>query len=47
LECINKDICHGGEIKDNSDELCMDGHVGALCKECDILNLKGNGSYTG
>ncbi|CAD8197264.1 unnamed protein product [Paramecium pentaurelia] len=27
------------------DAICSEGHVGALCEECDIYNVKGNGKF--
>ncbi|CAD8172126.1 unnamed protein product [Paramecium pentaurelia] len=27
------------------DALCSEGHVGALCEECDIYNVQGNGKF--
>ncbi|CAK72922.1 unnamed protein product (macronuclear) [Paramecium tetraurelia] len=28
-----------------SDNLCLLGHIGGLCEECDIYNIRGNGQY--
>ncbi|CAD8126371.1 unnamed protein product [Paramecium sonneborni] len=44
-ECINLiDNCNGGwEVGDTS---CFQGHVGALCEECDLYNLRGEGHYS-
>ncbi|CAD8127675.1 unnamed protein product [Paramecium sonneborni] len=39
----NKQFCKGGwEVGNN---LCTNGHIGALCEECDIYNIRGNGQY--
>ncbi|KAM3127333.1 hypothetical protein pb186bvf_020559 [Paramecium bursaria] len=27
-------------------QLCAEGHIGALCEQCDLYNIKGNGSYS-
>lgn len=43
--CINNELnCAGGW--DVADNLCSIGHVGALCEECDINNIRGYGKYT-
>ncbi|CAK67646.1 unnamed protein product (macronuclear) [Paramecium tetraurelia] len=42
--CFKKpSFCVGGW--DIGDELCSKGHVGALCEECDIYNIRGDGQY--
>ncbi|CAD8125391.1 unnamed protein product [Paramecium sonneborni] len=35
--------CKGGWYV--GDNLCIKGHLGALCEECDIYNIKGDGKY--
>ncbi|CAD8112942.1 unnamed protein product [Paramecium sonneborni] len=36
-------FCVGGW--DQGDSLCSKGHVGALCEECDIYDIRGEGKY--
>ncbi|CAD8126690.1 unnamed protein product [Paramecium sonneborni] len=44
-QCINLlDNCNGGWIE--GDTSCYDGHVGALCEECDIYNIRGLGYFS-
>ncbi|CAD8176760.1 unnamed protein product [Paramecium pentaurelia] len=44
-QCINLlDNCNGGWIE--GDISCYEGHVGALCEECDIYNIRGFGYYS-
>ncbi|CAD8128827.1 unnamed protein product [Paramecium sonneborni] len=39
----NFENCKGGWSVGN--ELCIEGHLGALCEECDIYNIRGGGKY--
>ncbi|CAD8119769.1 unnamed protein product [Paramecium sonneborni] len=39
----NLQFCKGGWEYGN--QLCSEGHVGALCEECDIYNVRGDGKY--
>ncbi|CAD8193801.1 unnamed protein product [Paramecium octaurelia] len=42
--CFKKpSFCVGGWKV--GDDLCSKGHVGALCEECDIYNIRGEGQY--
>lgn len=42
--CIRKENnCKGGWVP--GDESCVNGHIGALCEECDIKNIKGEDKY--
>ncbi|CAD8121897.1 unnamed protein product [Paramecium sonneborni] len=44
-QCINLLInCNGGWIE--GDTSCYDGHIGALCEECDIYNIRGFGHFS-
>ncbi|CAD8151363.1 unnamed protein product [Paramecium octaurelia] len=44
-QCFKNDIfCSGGWGV--SDNLCVIGHIGGLCEECDTYNIRGNGQYT-
>ncbi|CAD8066795.1 unnamed protein product [Paramecium primaurelia] len=36
-------FCNGGWQV--SDQTCSLGHIGALCEECDIYNIRGHGNY--
>ncbi|KAM3133270.1 hypothetical protein pb186bvf_014563 [Paramecium bursaria] len=43
IEHCKQDLCQGGwQVGDQS---CLQGQVGALCKECDIYNTRGSGQY--
>ncbi|CAD8159253.1 unnamed protein product [Paramecium pentaurelia] len=43
-ECFkNLKFCKGGWGQGN--QICDLGHVGALCEECDIYNIRGDGKY--
>ncbi|CAD8214891.1 unnamed protein product [Paramecium octaurelia] len=43
-ECFkNVKFCRGGWAFGN--DICDLGHVGALCEECDIYNIRGGGKY--
>ncbi|CAD8169725.1 unnamed protein product [Paramecium pentaurelia] len=43
--CLNlPENCVGGW--DPGDELCDFAHIGALCEQCDIYNIRGQGSYS-
>ncbi|CAD8054944.1 unnamed protein product [Paramecium sonneborni] len=43
-ECFkNQQFCKGGWSVGN--DLCQLGHTGALCEECDINNIRGEGNY--
>ncbi|CAD8214598.1 unnamed protein product [Paramecium pentaurelia] len=37
------DFCEGGWVV--SDNLCLVGHIGGLCEECDMYNIRGQGNY--
>ncbi|CAD8162326.1 unnamed protein product [Paramecium pentaurelia] len=39
----NQQNCQGGWTV--GDQLCLNGHLGALCEECDIYNVRGKGKY--
>ncbi|CAD8126702.1 unnamed protein product [Paramecium sonneborni] len=39
----NMKNCKGGWYV--GDQLCIKGHLGALCEECDIYNIQGDGKY--
>ncbi|CAD8109139.1 unnamed protein product [Paramecium sonneborni] len=39
----NQEDCIGGW--DVGNNLCFMGHIGGLCEECDIYNIRGNGRY--
>ncbi|CAD8070407.1 unnamed protein product [Paramecium primaurelia] len=39
----NSKLCTGGWKYGN--DLCSVGHIGALCEECDLQNIMGNGKY--
>ncbi|CAD8188112.1 unnamed protein product [Paramecium octaurelia] len=39
----NTQNCKGGWLV--GDEICLQGHIGALCEECDIYNIRGDGKY--
>ncbi|CAD8107879.1 unnamed protein product [Paramecium sonneborni] len=39
----NQEFCEGGWKVGN--DLCKFGHIGALCEECDIYNIKGEGKF--
>ncbi|CAD8185289.1 unnamed protein product [Paramecium pentaurelia] len=44
-ECINlPENCEGGFHE--GDKSCFQGHIGALCEECDIHNIRLNGSFS-
>ncbi|CAD8117342.1 unnamed protein product [Paramecium sonneborni] len=44
-QCINLlHNCNGGWIE--GDTSCYEGHVGALCEECDIYNIRGFGHFS-
>ena len=43
IEACNNELCLGGWAP--GDSSCTTGYVGALCKECDIYNLRGSGRY--
>ncbi|CAD8156959.1 unnamed protein product [Paramecium octaurelia] len=44
-QCINLlDNCNGGWIE--GDTSCYEGHIGALCEECDIENIRGFGYFS-
>ncbi|CAD8108685.1 unnamed protein product [Paramecium primaurelia] len=44
-QCINLlDNCNGGWIE--GDTSCYQGHIGALCEECDIHNYRGFGHFS-
>ncbi|CAK63537.1 unnamed protein product (macronuclear) [Paramecium tetraurelia] len=36
-------FCEGGWVV--SDHLCVVGHIGGLCEECDIYDIRGHGNY--
>ncbi|CAD8213453.1 unnamed protein product [Paramecium pentaurelia] len=43
-ECFkNLKFCKGGWGQGN--QICDLGHIGALCEECDIYNIRGDGKY--
>ncbi|CAD8168810.1 unnamed protein product [Paramecium pentaurelia] len=43
--CLNMpENCLGGWNPGN--ELCSEAHVGALCEQCDIYNIRGQGSFS-
>ncbi|CAD8083698.1 unnamed protein product [Paramecium primaurelia] len=43
-ECINLiENCLGGWKE--GDTSCYEGHIGALCEECDIYNIRGQGNF--
>ncbi|KAM3133272.1 hypothetical protein pb186bvf_014565 [Paramecium bursaria] len=43
IEHCKSELCQGGwQVGDQS---CLQGQVGALCKECDIYNTRGSGQY--
>ncbi|CAD8086012.1 unnamed protein product [Paramecium primaurelia] len=43
-ECFkNFQFCKGGWGQGN--QICDLGHIGALCEECDIYNIRGDGKY--
>ncbi|CAD8191360.1 unnamed protein product [Paramecium octaurelia] len=43
--CLNMEInCEGGWIPGNPS--CFTGHIGALCEQCDVYNIEGNGSWS-
>ncbi|CAD8198782.1 unnamed protein product [Paramecium pentaurelia] len=43
-ECFkNQKFCKGGWGQGN--QICDLGHIGALCEECDIYNIRGDGKY--
>ncbi|CAD8079294.1 unnamed protein product [Paramecium sonneborni] len=43
-ECYkNQKFCKGGWEYGN--QICDQGHIGALCEECDIYNIRGDGKY--
>ncbi|CAD8201980.1 unnamed protein product [Paramecium pentaurelia] len=37
------DFCEGGWVV--SDNLCLVGHIGGLCEECDMYDIRGQGNY--
>ncbi|KAM3129372.1 hypothetical protein pb186bvf_018520 [Paramecium bursaria] len=42
--CYNFPVnCKGGWIP--GDESCAQGHIGALCEQCDLYNIRGSGSF--
>ncbi|CAD8211806.1 unnamed protein product [Paramecium pentaurelia] len=44
-ECINLiENCLGGWKE--GDTSCFEGHIGALCEECDLYNLRGDGQFS-
>ncbi|KAM3136532.1 hypothetical protein pb186bvf_011335 [Paramecium bursaria] len=43
IEFCNSELCKGGW--NVGDESCVQGQVGALCKECDLNNIRGQGQY--
>ncbi|CAK57244.1 unnamed protein product (macronuclear) [Paramecium tetraurelia] len=36
--------CRGGW--QSGDQSCSQGHIGALCEQCDLYNIRGDGSYS-
>ena len=44
IELCNSNYCNGGSIP--GDRSCIQSRVGALCEECDLYNIRGDGSYT-
>ncbi|CAK68383.1 unnamed protein product (macronuclear) [Paramecium tetraurelia] len=43
--CLNMQInCEGGWTP--GDSSCFSGHIGALCEQCDIYNIMGNGQWS-
>ncbi|CAD8119965.1 unnamed protein product [Paramecium sonneborni] len=43
--CLNLlSNCLGGLIE--GDQSCTNGHIGALCEECDLYNTRGDGEYS-
>ncbi|CAD8213634.1 unnamed protein product [Paramecium octaurelia] len=43
--CINLPInCNGGW--NEGDTSCYTGHLGALCEQCDLYNIRGDGSFS-
>ncbi|CAD8147103.1 unnamed protein product [Paramecium octaurelia] len=44
-ECLNlRENCLGGW--NSGDISCYKGHIGALCEQCDIWNIRGGGSFS-
>ena len=42
--CVNNpSVCKGGWIP--GDRSCTIGQLGALCEQCDLYNVRGNGVY--
>ncbi|CAD8201747.1 unnamed protein product [Paramecium pentaurelia] len=37
------DFCEGGWVV--SDNLCLVGHIGGFCEECDMYDIRGQGNY--
>ncbi|CAD8214829.1 unnamed protein product [Paramecium octaurelia] len=43
--CLNlPENCLGGWLE--GDESCFTGHIGALCEQCDLYNIRGHGQYS-
>ena len=43
IELCESNNCLGGWKP--GDFSCKIGHIGAVCSECDIYNIRGNGNY--
>ncbi|KAM3133767.1 hypothetical protein pb186bvf_014176 [Paramecium bursaria] len=44
IENCNSNDCNGGWIP--GDRSCIRSRIGALCKECDLYNIRGDGHFT-
>ncbi|KAM3137970.1 hypothetical protein pb186bvf_009865 [Paramecium bursaria] len=44
IEFCDSEYCRGGWIP--GDQSCVKSRIGALCKACDLYNIKGDGHYT-
>jgi hypothetical protein len=35
-----KENCHYNNITNSENDLCFEGHTGALCEQCDLFNVR-------